>query len=398
MKIHLTTGVERNFGDELNAWLWPELFPTLFDGAADGVNFVGIGSILDERLPAGGLNVVLGTGGGYARAPDVRAAPARWRIYGVRGPLTARLLSLPDSAVLSDPAILLARHPRWKARAASRGGAVFVPHWKSVLFGQWPEACAMAGVQFVDPRDDARSVIDRIAGARLVIAESMHAAIVADALRVPWIPIVLSREVAPFKWTDWAATVGVEYAPLLLAPSSPLEVLRDKVLMHSSFAHIGAYRDQARRAGGPRELAWTREQLLGDHARSSARAAQVWRRRSSVLAEAVLKRMARVAPALHERLAPGVIRRCRERAAAQLQQVLASAQRLSSDGAHERALLRCDGAVERLQADCRAGRLAAWRMTAAHASPARASPAEDTLPAPRDLRRGDLALRLGDRT
>ncbi len=395
MKIHQTHGVEHNFGDELNAWLWPELFPRLFDGAADGVHFVGIGSILDERLPVGGLNVVLGTGTGYARAPDIQATPAHWRIYGVRGPLTAQLMSLPDAAVLTDPAILLARHPRWKARAAAAGNVLFVPHWKSVLFGQWPLACAMNGIEFVDPRDDAQAVIDRIAGARLVIAESMHAAIIADALRVPWIPIVLSREVAPFKWTDWAATVGVEYAPLLLAPSSPLEAMRDKVLRHSSFAHIGVYRDQARRAGGPRELAWTREQLLSDHAHSASRSAQVWRRRGSVLAEAALKAVARVPPVWRERLARGTCRQYGEQAAAQLRQVLASPQRLSSDGAHQRALLRCVGAVDRLQADCHAGRLAAWR-TAALANRASAPVADGAELAPHGPRAGDFALRLGD--
>jgi hypothetical protein len=406
MKIHQTQGVEHNFGDELNAWLWPELFPAVFggtaDGATDGVNFIGIGSLLDKRLPADGLNVVLGTGGGYASAPDVHATPAHWRIYGVRGPLTARLMSLPDAAVLTDPAILLARHPRWAARAAA-GNVLFVPHWKSVRFGQWPAACAMAGVDFVDPRDDARAVIDRIAGARLVIAESMHAAIIADALRVPWIPIVLSREVAPFKWTDWASTVGVEYTPLLLAPSAPLEAMRDKVLQHSSFAHIGAYRDQARHAGGPRELAWTREQLLSDHARSASRSAQIWRRRGSVLAEAALKSLARMAPALREGLAPGTCRRYREQAAAQLRQVLDSPPRLSSDGAHQRALQRCEGAVDRLQVDCRAGRLAA-RTAAAHAPYA---PLTLPLPAPRSSgvslpprgqRTGELALPLGEPT
>ncbi|MBI5716109.1 MAG: polysaccharide pyruvyl transferase family protein [Burkholderiales bacterium] len=374
MKIHLTTGVERNFGDELNAWLWPELFPALFDGAADGINFIGIGSILDRRLPASGLNVVLGTGTGYARPPDVQAAPARWRIYGVRGPLTARLMSLPDDAAISDPAILLARHPRWQARPTAGGGTLFVPHWKSVRFGQWPEACAMAGVEFVDPRADAKAVVHRIATARLVIAESMHAAIVADALRVPWIPIVLSREVAPFKWTDWAATVGVEYTPLRLAPSSPLEALRDKVLMHSSFAHIGAWHaqpwhEQPRRTGGPRELAWTREQLLGEHARATARSEQFWRRRASVLAEMVLKRLARLGPALRERFAPGVYPRFLEQAAEQLHQVLASPPRLSNDGAHERALQRCDDAVARLQADRRAGRLASRRAAALPPTP-----------------------------
>ena len=389
MKIHLTTGVEGNFGDQLNTWLWHDLFPGLFgaDAGDDDINFIGIGSILDERLPARGLNVVLGTGTGYARAPEVHAAPSHWCIYGVRGPLTARLMGLPGNSVLSDPAVLLARHPRWRQRPAGSGATLFVPHWKSLRFGQWPAACALADIEFVDPRGEAGAIIDRIAGARLVIAESMHAAIIADALRVPWIPVVLSREVAPFKWTDWAATVGVEYLPLLLSPSSPLEQLRARVLTHSSFANIGPLRDQAGRGNGPRELAWTREQLLDDHAASSARAAQPWRRRASMLAEAVLKRTAQLAATPHERVAPGLHRRLREQAAGQLRQVLASPQRLSTDVAHQRALLRCEDAVDRLHADVRAGRLAAWPGAA-----------PTTAPGPASLQASDYAIPLGERS
>ena len=30
MKIHVNRGVEHSFGEALNAWLWPDLFPSLF--------------------------------------------------------------------------------------------------------------------------------------------------------------------------------------------------------------------------------------------------------------------------------------------------------------------------------------------------------------------------------
>ena len=58
-----------------------------------------------------------------------------------------------------------------------------------------------------------RSVIRAIAQSRLVIAESMHAAILADAFRVPWIAVSTSHSINSFKWQDWAATVNVAYKP-----------------------------------------------------------------------------------------------------------------------------------------------------------------------------------------
>lgn len=384
MKIHHISNVNGNFGDELNGWMWRELYPELFDshGDDDGIDFIGIGTILDRHLPTRGLNVVLGSGTGYAPPPDIRANPAQWCVYGVRGPLTAQLLDLPREAVLTDPAILLADHPRWRSShrrgdgegagsegVNGEGNVIFVPHWKSIRFGQWQAACELAQIDFVDPCGDAREVIDRIAGARLVIAESMHAAIIADALRVPWVPVVLSREVAPFKWADWAATVGLEYTPLLLSPSSPVEVLRAEVLEHSAFSYISDYGFQARADGGPRELGWSREQLLHDHAQSIEKVGASWRWHCSIYAEALLKRLARIVPDTHQRIAPGTYQRYRDQAAAQLVQAAEAPSFLSGDAAHRRALQRCQEAVERLAADRREGRLAAWARARTTSSP-----------------------------
>ena len=362
MKIHQSVGTADPIGQRLNDWMWRELFPEVFaasaDGGSDGVRFIGAGSMLDDGLPRTGLNVVLGAGTGHGPVADLHSAPKRWRVYGVRGPLSARLLGLPRAAVLTDPAVLLARHPRWQQRSLAHGRPVFVPLRMSARLGQWQAVCALLGIDIVDPEDDARTRIDKLAGARLVITESLQAAVVADALRVPWVPIVLSREVASFSWADWATTLGLEYTPLLLEPSSPLEAWRNRLLEHSAFARIGAFHDQARRGDGPRELAWTREQLLQERQAAVARAAQPWRRRCSAAADAALHAAAGLAPAAQQRLAPGPHRRMRERAAAQLQQVLVSPPRLSADSLHRGALGRCVEAVDRLRADCRAGKFA----------------------------------------
>ena len=60
------------------------------------------------------------------------------------------------------------------------------------------------------------TVIGRIARADLVVSESMHGAIVADAFGVPWIPIAISHHFNSFKWGDWADSVEV---PLVINPA-----------------------------------------------------------------------------------------------------------------------------------------------------------------------------------
>lgn len=348
MKILEAPHVDGNFGDMLNGWLWPDLLPGVFDDDPR-VRFIGIGTILDRQLPPAPLSVVFGSGTGYAPPPEESMQGPRWRVYGVRGPLTARVLGLGPEAALTDPAILLARHPAFAQ--PERGGVIFVPHWKSVRYGQWREACALAGIEFVDPCGAAHAVVRRIAGARKVIAESMHAAIVADAFRVPWVPVVLSRELAPFKWSDWAATLGLRYEPRRLGPSSPLERWRDTVLRHSAFGHPG---DGAACEG---RLHWSDEALLNDHAALIARMASPTRWRASVLAEALLKRAIRFGGPLHARVAGALYTRLREEAARQLKAAARDPGWLSTDAAHQHALARCEHALHCLVQDHRRGLL-----------------------------------------
>jgi succinoglycan biosynthesis protein ExoV len=63
-----------------------------------------------------------------------------------------------------------------------------------------------------------------------VVADAMHAAIVADALRVPWVPVVLSPQSNSFKWLDWTLSLNLPYKPVKLPASALLESLRYKSL------------------------------------------------------------------------------------------------------------------------------------------------------------------------
>src|ERR1700738_4193797 len=104
MILYQWRGQHRNFGDELNSLVWPGLLPEFFD-QNDDTSFLGIGSILDDRHDPRSTKIVAGSGyGGY----EARIAlDETWIVHWVRGRRTARLLGLPPSLGLGDPASLV---------------------------------------------------------------------------------------------------------------------------------------------------------------------------------------------------------------------------------------------------------------------------------------------------
>jgi succinoglycan biosynthesis protein ExoV len=197
-------GAARNFGDELNTLLWPRLLPGFFDGDPAQL-FLGIGSVLDDRHPASALKVVAGAGfGGYEGLP---ALDATWTIHWVRGPRTASRLGLPIDCGIGDPAMLL---PLLGWAAGDPKIVGFMPHFESMARGAWAEAAGIAGVELIDPRGDPAAIVGTIGRCRLLLAEALHGAIVADALRIPWVAL---RPIAPIhraKWRDWADALDVD--------------------------------------------------------------------------------------------------------------------------------------------------------------------------------------------
>jgi hypothetical protein len=233
MKVYYWKSADGNFGDDLNLWLWEKLMPGAWPEVGD-VLLAGVGTVLSSRhLPDSEKILVFGSGTGYGKISSKIEVP--WRhIYGVRGPLTAALLNLDNELALSDPAILL---PDVIAKPDINDASkqiIFVPHIESARNTNWGEICERASIILVDPRADAEQVITAIASAKMVLAESMHAAIIADAYRVPWIPVWSSRKINKFKWTDWALSVGAVIKPYYLSPPSSLAKLDN---MLSSLTH-----------------------------------------------------------------------------------------------------------------------------------------------------------------
>lgn len=210
MKLYYYKHPSGNFGDDLNPWIWETLAPELFDDDASQL-FVGIGTLINDKVPAQPQKLVFGSGVGYNGAATI---DARWKFYCVRGPRSAQTLNLDPALAISDPAVLLTEVAG--PAPAPTGKVLFMPHHGSLGNADWRPVCERAGVEFVDPSDDARETVRKIRGARLVIAEAMHAAIVADAFRVPWIPVSCYDHILDFKWRDWCESLKMDYRPTAL--------------------------------------------------------------------------------------------------------------------------------------------------------------------------------------
>lgn len=208
-----------NFGDDINPWLWYSLIPEVFDGD-ESVLMLGCGTLINHKLPAGVRKLVFGAGVGYGALP---ALDRDWEIVFVRGQLSALRLGLDRSAAITDPAILVARMVRGRVDKIP-GKVVFMPHHDSQKIFDWRPLCEQAGIRYLDPAGDIHRNIHEIRQSELVLAEAMHAAIVADTLRVPWRPVKCYPHVLDFKWQDWCSSLELTYAPLALPPLCDLRL------------------------------------------------------------------------------------------------------------------------------------------------------------------------------
>jgi Polysaccharide pyruvyl transferase len=214
-----------NFGDDLNLWLWSKILPNTVDidnpfYAFSDIStvhrretlFVGIGSLLNHHLPTECDKVIFGAGYGYGRVPIV---DDKWKVFAVRGPLSAKILKIDPALSITDSAVLVRNIPLPSVKKKYK--CSFFAYHETAEIIQWRPICRAIGIKYVDPSDSVDNILRDILESEIVVCEAMHAAIVADALRVPWIPIKIFHAINELKWKDWCESVELRYNPVTLA-------------------------------------------------------------------------------------------------------------------------------------------------------------------------------------
>ncbi len=220
MKLCYFHDTEGNFGDDLNAWLWPKVLPDFFGGTCqhgqefyednnrEDALFYGIGTVLDHRIPPAPIKFIAGSGVGYFSPPKI---DDKYHIYFVRGPKSAAKLGIDTSLSITDPAILLRE---FLPPAPAEHQVSLMMHCDTAKSGYWEQVAAELGIHYIDPRStDPIAVIQQLIASEYVITESLHGAIIADAYGIPWRPINSMPHINAFKWHDWCASVGISYEP-----------------------------------------------------------------------------------------------------------------------------------------------------------------------------------------
>jgi len=202
VKIYYYRDPLGNFGDDLNPWMWPRLLPNSFDGNAAEL-FIGIGTLLSTELPTAPKKIIMGAGTGYGSPAELDGT---FDVRFVRGPVTAEILGLSPQQWITDPAALLYRIPN---PGVSKPRPAFIPHHRSTRCMDWGKVCGLAGIKYIDPRARPTKVLRQIQGCSLLLAEAMHGAILADAQRIPWIPVSIYPQFNHLKWKDWFRSLAL---------------------------------------------------------------------------------------------------------------------------------------------------------------------------------------------
>ena len=127
-----------------------------------------------------------------------------------------------------------------------------MPHLQSMPHADWEALCARIGFHCIDPRAGVERVLRELQETELLLAEAMHGAIVADALRVPWIPVRMYSRFAEFKWQDWSQSIRV---PLKLTEVPPIYAQPPKgwkrldYVVKKGLAQAGVGRENWKRLG-----------------------------------------------------------------------------------------------------------------------------------------------------
>lgn len=192
-----------NFGDDLNPWLWNKIFGDLESYQAN-IEFIGVGSILDNRIKSSPNNVVFGSG---VRSFNPLTNLKESEFIFVRGPISSKVLG--GVPFITDSAYCLGLLPEYKKTQIKKYKCSIIPYFRHLDKFNWEGFCIKNGFNFINVTDPVEEVIKQINESEKVIAGAMHGAIIADVLRVPWVRLRFgkhgyeSAETSELKWNDW---------------------------------------------------------------------------------------------------------------------------------------------------------------------------------------------------
>lgn len=194
-----------NIGDDINPWLWPQLLAPILDEKEEHL-IVGIGTLLNHRIPQAKEYTVLTSGVGYGDSPEHNKG--KWNFVGLRGPLSKEKLGIEKNLCLLDGAYLMPRFLK-SPSLNKKFKYAYIPHVDSLLYGDWGKVCNLAGLKLLDPRWPVERFIQELTSCEMVITEAMHGAILADAYNIPWQPVKAYDYISDFKWQDWALSLDM---------------------------------------------------------------------------------------------------------------------------------------------------------------------------------------------
>lgn len=198
-----------NFGDDLNPWIWGKLLGN-FEYYDKNVDFVGIGSILDERLNNGDQKkVIFGSGIRDFKFVSDENIDVRF----VRGPISSRYLN--DAPFITDSAYCLALLEQKSNIEKKKYKCSIVPYFRHIKSVNWKLFEKLTGIHIILPNNTIENILEEISASEKIIAGAMHGAIIADVLRVPWKRLRLGKHgnesflTSEIKWHDWLYSVEI---------------------------------------------------------------------------------------------------------------------------------------------------------------------------------------------
>lgn len=205
-----------NFGDEICPFLVKEITKHDIINWKHTENFkqkkpfkslVGVGSFMEQVVDG---DLIWGTG---IRLLKPSFPKKNLHIYAVRGPKTRDIMiksgySVPE--IYGDPALLMPKYYKPVLIPSLTDKVGLVPHYSN--YQNYKKLNLPSNIQLIDPTDHFKKVIDSVSSCKMVISNSLHGIIVADAYNIPNKFIYqFDIDEKKFKFEDYYASQNREF-------------------------------------------------------------------------------------------------------------------------------------------------------------------------------------------